>query len=187
LATIGDYWLRYGYAVQRSTILPPDLAVMDRFTYWECAEVYIRSSRVTEAHKQMLRGILEKGVTVWKSAADIGMVDPAANRRLTGIRLDSYELPPLPPIVEPPVEKPKRKRNKMLVFNTDNPNQTFALAGSSPGTPANWLETESAQVAQQWMDATGQSSPVRLASTDFAARKFDYLAPLQVTAVTNGE
>lgn len=186
IAVIGDYWLRYGYAVQRAMLLPNDLAVMSRFTYWKLAETYIRSSRLPEALKQIIRGILEKGVTVWRTPDDIGIVDPAANEILPGISIDGYVPEDQPPLIEPTPEKPKRKRNKMLVYMTEDAVNKFALAGASPGTQANWQETESEQLAAQWRDATGQTAPVRLTPADFAVRKLEFLTPVNVVAVEQG-
>jgi len=84
---IGDYWLRYGYAVSRFGNIPQSLMVMSKFTYWKLSETYIRSAKMTEPHKQAIRGLLEKGVTVWKNPNDIGMIDWADNEPLEGITL----------------------------------------------------------------------------------------------------
>lgn len=186
LAIIGDYWLRYGYAVQRFVNIPADLAAMSRFTYWKMSETYIRSSRIPEAMKQMIRGILEKGVTVYRDPDDIGVIDPSANDILPGISIDGYVPEDPGPIPDPTPEPKKRRKNKMLVYQTSDPLDKFALAGASPGTPANWQETESPQLSTQWMDATGQSTPVVLSAADFAVRKQEFLSPLDVTTVDPG-
>lgn len=82
---IGDFWLRYGYAVQRFIQIPQNLKCMSKFTYWKLQETYIKSSFVPEGFKQAIRGILEKGVTVWSNPDDIGVIDIADNEPLTGI------------------------------------------------------------------------------------------------------
>ncbi|CAH1191497.1 Major tail protein [Glutamicibacter phage Voltaire] len=64
MRAIGDYWLRYGYAINRFVNLPQDLQVMEYFTYWKCSEVYIIDARCPEPIKRIISGILEKGVTV---------------------------------------------------------------------------------------------------------------------------
>lgn len=87
LAAIGEYWLRYGYAVRRFSKIPQNLHVMSKFTYWKLTETYISSARIPEGYKQAIRGILEKGVTVWASPADIGNIDIATNTPLSGITL----------------------------------------------------------------------------------------------------
>lgn len=87
LASIGEYWLRYGYAINRFIVPPESLQVMDRFTYWRMKETYIVSAMCPEPIKQTIRGIFEKGVTVWKSPDDIGVIDVSDNRPLEGIAL----------------------------------------------------------------------------------------------------
>lgn len=84
---IGEYWLRYGYAVNRFSTLPASLQVMSKFTYWKLRETYLRSSTCPEVFRQTLRGIFEKGVTVWSNPSDIGMIDIADNDPLPGVTL----------------------------------------------------------------------------------------------------
>lgn len=85
IARIGDYWLRYGYAIGRFIRIPQSLMVMTKFTYWKLSETYITASNVPEKDRQVLRGILEKGVTVWADPKDIGNIDIADNQPLSGI------------------------------------------------------------------------------------------------------
>jgi len=85
MAAIGEFWLRYGYAVNRFTTMPPGLLAMDKFTYWKCRELYIVQANCPETFKQTLRGIFEKGVTVWSNPNDIGTVDTATNVPLSGM------------------------------------------------------------------------------------------------------
>lgn len=87
---IGEYWLRYGYQVQQFVRnIPADFQVMSKFTYWKMLETNIESAPMPEAFKQAIRGIFEKGVTVWNDARDIGKstFDPANNEPKTGITL----------------------------------------------------------------------------------------------------
>lgn len=84
---VGEYWLRYGYAVQQFGRLPATLLVMSKFTYWKLAETYISAAGMPEGFKQAIRGIFEKGVTVWKSPLDIGNIDIADNEPLDGVTL----------------------------------------------------------------------------------------------------
>lgn len=73
LIAIGDYWLRYGYAVNRFvTNMPDDLGVMTNFTYWKLRETYFETADCPEVYRQTIRGIFEKGVTVWRNPGDIG-------------------------------------------------------------------------------------------------------------------
>lgn len=84
---IGDYWLRYGYAVSQYGKMPASLMVMTKFTYWKLVEVYLTGGGMPESFKQTIRGIFEKGVTVWANPADIGNIDIANNAPLGGITL----------------------------------------------------------------------------------------------------
>ena len=84
---IGEYWLRYGYAINRFAKMPRSFMVMSKFTYWKLRETYIRASAMPESFKQTLRGIFEKGVTVWTNPDDIGKIDIADNAPLQGISL----------------------------------------------------------------------------------------------------
>lgn len=84
---VGDYWLRYGYAVNRFGQMPSDLKCMTKFTYWKLKETYLTSSVCPELFRQTIRGIFEKGVTVWSNPADIGTIDIGDNEPLEGISL----------------------------------------------------------------------------------------------------
>jgi hypothetical protein len=182
ISVIGEYWLRYGYAVRRSAFLPPTLQVMSKFTYWKLTETYIRTAPIPEAFKQIIRGILEKGVTVWNDPNDIGVIDWADNEILTGIELDGYN-PPLPEI-EPPIEPPvstKRKKKRMLTYKTtDAEGDLYALAGTSPGTPANWIETRNPTRALAFVKACNNDEAVAISEADFAVYKNYYTDTLTV-------
>lgn len=82
---IGEYWLRYGYQIHAWYNLPADLMVMDKFTYWQTLETTVRSVACPEEYRMTIRGILEKGVTVWDNPDDIGTLDPAANNPKPGV------------------------------------------------------------------------------------------------------
>lgn len=87
LVSIGEYWLRYGYAVNRFATPPRSLAVMSHFTYWKMRETYLKAAAMPETYKQAIRGIFEKGVTVWTNPAFIGNIDTAINEPLEGVHL----------------------------------------------------------------------------------------------------
>lgn len=62
----GDMWARYGYTVNLSiNQFPKRLQCMDRFTYWKCLDVRLKSAKCPQMFIETIRGILEKGVTVW--------------------------------------------------------------------------------------------------------------------------
>lgn len=85
IAMIGDYWLRYGYAVHRYiSNIPANLMAMSDFTYWKMREAYV-TGNAPEEMKAVIRAVLEKGVTMWANANDIGKIDMATNAPLGGI------------------------------------------------------------------------------------------------------
>ena len=86
MTMIGEHWLRYGYAINRFHRMAK-LSVMSKFTYWKVKEINIISSTCPEFYKQTIRGIFEKGVTVWRKPSDIGNIDYATNEPVKGIRL----------------------------------------------------------------------------------------------------
>lgn len=187
IAVIGEYWLRYGYAVRRTAKLPPNLQTMTHFTYWKLSETYIKKSPIPEGFKQAIRGIFEKGVTVWNDADMIGDTDPGINRKIPGIQLDSYN-PPVPEIEEPPVPEiiKKKKVKKMLVYKTtDAEGDIYALAGTSPGTPANWIETRDATRALAFVTACNNDSAVAVSLGDFTTYKLNYLRSVGTEIVTD--
>jgi hypothetical protein len=82
---VGEYWLRYGWAMRIFATPPQDLKAMTKFTYWKMSETYIAAAGIPEGHKYGLRGIMEKGTTVWANPGDIGQIDMASNAPLEGI------------------------------------------------------------------------------------------------------
>lgn len=85
MRTLGEFWLRYGYNVNTFYRMPESLMCMTNFTYWKLKETYILSSKCPEEYRQTLRGIFEKGVTVWSNPNDIGRIDTSDNTPLGGI------------------------------------------------------------------------------------------------------
>lgn len=85
LHTIGEYWLRYGYYVQRFMVMPEGLMAMSNFTYWKVHELYLRSSTCPEEYRLTIKGIFESGVTVWSDPDRIGVTDYGDNEPLAGI------------------------------------------------------------------------------------------------------
>jgi hypothetical protein len=85
LRTLGNYWLRYGYAINQFIQMPDSLHCMTKFTYWKLSETYISRGAFPEGFKQVIRGVFEKGVTVWRNPDDIGNTSLADNQPLEGI------------------------------------------------------------------------------------------------------
>lgn len=83
---IGDFWLRYGYALNM-IYRPTDLMVMSKFTYWKMVECALVAAPMPEIFKDGLRGIFEKGVTLYADPTDIGTVDLSTNVPKAGITL----------------------------------------------------------------------------------------------------
>lgn len=84
---IGEHWLRYGYRVHAHMRMNDSLLPMTKFAYWKTQETYISRGQVPEIYKQAIRGIMERGVTVWADAAMIGVTDPATNRPKSGVTI----------------------------------------------------------------------------------------------------
>lgn len=82
---VGDFWLRYGYYVNRWIVPPADLKCMENFTYWKMQSVSLSASEVPELFKESIRGIFEKGVTVWNDPDKMYKVDLADNEPVKGV------------------------------------------------------------------------------------------------------
>jgi hypothetical protein len=84
---IGNIWLRYGYAVQQYVDMSkyPDFMFMSKFSYLKLSETYVIEAPIPELFKQTIRGIFEKGVTVWSDPSDIGTTAPTDNQPKDGI------------------------------------------------------------------------------------------------------
>lgn len=87
IKTIGNFWLRYGYAVEQFSKIPSNFMCMTKFTYWKLTETYISQATIPEMFKQAIRGIFEKGVTVWGDPSYIGNTSLFDNQPLSGITI----------------------------------------------------------------------------------------------------
>lgn len=89
MRTVCDFWARYGYKIQRfynfGNAKMTALKIMDHFSYWKVSETYITCAKANEAEKDAIRGVLEKGVTVWGKPSEIGNIAPAVNTPLYNI------------------------------------------------------------------------------------------------------
>lgn len=84
LRSAGEYMLRYGYFVQRFITPPASLECMEKFTYWQMQEAYVRGT-LPEEYRLTIKGMFERGVTVWAQPEYIGVTDWADNDPLPGI------------------------------------------------------------------------------------------------------
>lgn len=80
----GEYMLRYGYFVQRFITPPASMECMEKFTYWQMQEAYVRGT-LPEEYRLTIKGMFERGVTVWDKPEYIGVTDWADNEPLPGI------------------------------------------------------------------------------------------------------
>lgn len=89
MRTVCDFWARYGYKIQRfynfGNAKMTALKIMNHFSYWKVSESYITCAKANEAEKDAIRGVLEKGVTVWGKPSEIGSIAPVANAPLYNI------------------------------------------------------------------------------------------------------
>lgn len=89
MRTVCDFWARYGYKIQRfynfGNAKMPALKIMNHFSYWKVSETYITCAKANEAEKDAIRGVLEKGVTVWGNPYEIGNIAPVVNAPLYNI------------------------------------------------------------------------------------------------------
>lgn len=84
LRAAGEYMLRYGYFVQRFVTPPASLECMEKFTFWQMQEAYVRGT-LPEEYRLTIKGMFERGVTVWSKPEYIGVTDWADNEPLSGI------------------------------------------------------------------------------------------------------
>lgn len=84
LRAAGEYMLRYGYFVQRFLTPPASLECMEKFTFWQMQEAYVRGT-LPEEYRLTIKGMFERGVTVWGKPEYIGVTDWADNDPLPGI------------------------------------------------------------------------------------------------------
>lgn len=68
---IADYWNRFGYAVNEYCAVGSNLSLMTNFTYWKFQDLVVSGSRLDETNRMVVKGIFEKGVTVYDSPAKI--------------------------------------------------------------------------------------------------------------------
>lgn len=83
-----------------------------------------------------------------------------------------------------PVTKTKRKQRTAmatLYYTTDQYGKPWwALAGDSPGTPANWIETQSQARANAWASAMGSDVSVPVTQNEWHEYRLKYIAPVAV-------
>lgn len=66
-ALIADYWNRFGYAINEYCSIGRDFSLMTNFTYWKFQDLIVSGSNLDEGSRLVIKGIFEKGVTVYDS------------------------------------------------------------------------------------------------------------------------
>lgn len=85
---VANYFMKFGYAIREYLVPPADFMAMEKYTYWKMEDTSIICSTADEGVKNTIRGIFEKGVTVWRTPGDIGKVYGRDNTPLSNI--DGY-------------------------------------------------------------------------------------------------
>lgn len=86
----GDFFRRFGYAVNRYMNIPNDLSLCKYWTYWKVQQLETSSALMNEDEKSVIKGIFAKGVSVWTNPDEIGTIYPRANRVLNDKIRDYY-------------------------------------------------------------------------------------------------
>lgn len=73
---VSDFWSRYGYQINEflpSAFKPMSaLKCMSRFSYWKMRECYLQNPYASNDELMTIKGILERGTTVWDNPNYIG-------------------------------------------------------------------------------------------------------------------
>lgn len=85
LSVVANYFMRFGYAIREYLVPPSDFLAMEQFTYWKMQDTSIICSTADEGVKNAIRGIFEKGVTVWREPELIGRTWGDTNKPIAGI------------------------------------------------------------------------------------------------------
>lgn len=74
LSAVADYFRRYGYSVRRFLSLGSvrHMLCMSKFAYWRAIGASLTCADANESERETMRGIIEKGVTLWDAPESIG-------------------------------------------------------------------------------------------------------------------
>lgn len=74
LSAVADYFRRYGYSVRRFLSLGSvrHMLCMSKFAYWRALGASLTCADANESERETMRGIIEKGVTLWDAPESIG-------------------------------------------------------------------------------------------------------------------
>lgn len=87
-AQLVNYFRRYGYGVNRYLALgtPKWMLCMDHFAYWKVKETTLTCAHANESERQAMRGVFEKGVTLWARPEYIGTTSLFENQPILDTR-----------------------------------------------------------------------------------------------------
>lgn len=121
-------------------------------------------------HEVWVNGVKQAGENYWKYIDKNSVISPSGSGAGGGTA----------PVTPPPVPEPKNRRKSMstLYRKQEGSTFTYALAGDSPGTSANWLESEDAGLAREWANAHGSAVSLN-PSTSWKTYRAAYLEPLR--------
>lgn len=69
---VGQTFARYGYRMPPNTwVDDPKLALREHYTYWECRDAWIVTTRMSETARMFLTSILRQGTTVWSHPDEV--------------------------------------------------------------------------------------------------------------------
>ena len=83
---VADYFRRYGYSVRRYLTVGTvrHMLCMTKFAYWRLVDATIVCGAANESERETMRGIAEKGVTLWDAPESIGHTDATDNAPRSG-------------------------------------------------------------------------------------------------------
>lgn len=83
---VADYFRRYGYSVRRYLTVGTvrHMLCMTKFAYWRLVDATIVCGAANESERETMRGIAEKGVTLWDAPESIGSTAATDNAPRSG-------------------------------------------------------------------------------------------------------
>lgn len=83
---VADYFRRYGYSVRRYLTVGTvrHMLCMTKFAYWRLVDASIVCGAANESERETMRGIAEKGVTLWDAPESIGHTAATDNAPRSG-------------------------------------------------------------------------------------------------------
>lgn len=83
---VADYFRRYGYSVRRFLECGSvrRMLCMTKFAYWRLLGASLTCAGANESERETMRGIMEKGVTLWDAPESIGSTAPTDNAPRAG-------------------------------------------------------------------------------------------------------